>query len=135
MESPPRRYQTRLARFMTAPSIPSDGPTPAARSLICVRATRAEYAFMISGTCKTTSCSCSGTSRNSWKSWGKHYAQSPMAASDVVANIGDVSALSMQRYELLESRFYREVLKPFGLLDIIWFPALRTGGRMASLHA
>src|SRR5437763_3739393 len=58
-----------------------------------------------------------------------------MAASDVVANIGDVSALSMERYELLESRFYREVLKPFGLQDIIWFPALRTGGRMASMHA
>jgi DNA-binding CsgD family transcriptional regulator/PAS domain-containing protein len=66
---------------------------------------------------------------------GMHYAQSPMAASDIVANIGDVSALSMERYELLESRFYREVLKPFGLLDIIWFPALRTGGRMASMHA
>jgi DNA-binding CsgD family transcriptional regulator/PAS domain-containing protein len=66
---------------------------------------------------------------------GKHYAQSPMAASDVVANVGDVSALSMERYELLESRFYREVLEPFGLLDIIWFPALRTGGRMASMHA
>jgi DNA-binding CsgD family transcriptional regulator/PAS domain-containing protein len=66
---------------------------------------------------------------------GKHYAQSPMAVSDVVANIGDVSALSMDRYALLESRFYREVLKPFGLLDIIWFPALRTGGRMASMHA
>ena len=29
----------------------------------------------------------------------------------------------------------REVLKPFGLRDIIWFPALRTGGRMASMHA
>ena len=27
------------------------------------------------------------------------------------------------------------MLKPFGLQDIIWFPALRTGGRMASLHA
>ena len=58
-----------------------------------------------------------------------------MAASDVVANVGDVSALSMERYELLESRFFRDVLKPFGLLDIIWFPALRTGGRMASMHA
>ena len=66
---------------------------------------------------------------------GQHYAQSPMAAADIVSNIGDVSALSMERYELLESRFYREVLKPFGLLDIIWFPALRTGGRMASMHA
>jgi DNA-binding CsgD family transcriptional regulator len=58
-----------------------------------------------------------------------------MAASDVVANIGDVSALSMERYELYETRFFRDVLKPFGLRDIIWFPALRTGGRMASMHA
>ena len=66
---------------------------------------------------------------------GQHYEQSPMAASDVVADIGDVSALSMDRYDLLESRFFREVLKPFGLQDIIWFPALRTGGRMASMHA
>jgi DNA-binding CsgD family transcriptional regulator/PAS domain-containing protein len=66
---------------------------------------------------------------------GKHYAQSPMAAADIVSNIGDVSALSMERLELPDSRFAREVLKPFGLLDIIWFPALRTGGRMASMHA
>ena len=66
---------------------------------------------------------------------GKHYAQSPMAASDVVANVGDVNALSMEHHELHESRFFREVLKPFGLQDIIWFPALRTGGRMASMHA
>jgi DNA-binding CsgD family transcriptional regulator len=66
---------------------------------------------------------------------GKHYSQSPMAAADIVSKIGDVSALSMMRLELLGSRFAREVLKPFGLLDIIWFPALRTGGRMASMHA
>jgi DNA-binding CsgD family transcriptional regulator len=66
---------------------------------------------------------------------GKHYAQSPMAASDVVADVGDVSALSMERHDLFESRFFREVLQPFGLHVIIWFPALRTGGRMASMHA
>lgn len=66
---------------------------------------------------------------------GTHYAQSPMAAADIVANIGDVNALSMQHQDLLESRFFREVLKPFGLWDMIWFPALRTGGRMASMHA
>lgn len=68
---------------------------------------------------------------------GAHYAQSPMAAADIVSNIGDVSALAlcMERHELLESRFFREVLEPFGLLDMIWFPALRTGGRMASMHA
>ena len=66
---------------------------------------------------------------------GSQYAESPMAAADVVSNIGDVSALSMDRCQLLDSRFFREVLQPFGLLDMIWFPALRTGGRMASLHA
>ncbi|MBZ9922129.1 LuxR C-terminal-related transcriptional regulator [Mesorhizobium sp. BR1-1-7] len=66
---------------------------------------------------------------------GSHYAESPMAAADIVAEIGHVSALSMEELELAESRFHREVLKPFGLLDIIWFPALRTGGRMASMHA
>jgi len=66
---------------------------------------------------------------------GKHYAQSPMAIADIVANVGDVNTLSNERQELLESRFYHDVLKPFGLVDIIWFPALRTGGRMASLHA
>jgi DNA-binding CsgD family transcriptional regulator/PAS domain-containing protein len=66
---------------------------------------------------------------------GKNYAQSPMAISDTVANVGDVNVLSNERQELFESRFYHDVLKPFGLLDIIWFPALRTGGRMASLHA
>jgi DNA-binding CsgD family transcriptional regulator len=66
---------------------------------------------------------------------GSQYAQSPMAAADIVASIGDVSVLSTDRHELLESRFYREVLEPFGLMDMIWFPALRTGGRMASMHA
>lgn len=69
------------------------------------------------------------------ESLGKHYAESPMAVADVVSNLGDVRALSMEPHELLESRFSREVLKPFGLLDIVWFPALRTGGRMASMHA
>jgi DNA-binding CsgD family transcriptional regulator/PAS domain-containing protein len=66
---------------------------------------------------------------------GSQYAQTPMAAADIVSDIGHVSALSMNRGELLESRFYREVLQPFGLRDLIWFPALRTGGRMASMHA
>lgn len=66
---------------------------------------------------------------------GSQYAQSPMALADVVANIGDVSTLSAQRRHFSESRFFREVMEPFGLVDIIWFPALRTAGRMASLHA
>ena len=66
---------------------------------------------------------------------GEHYAQSPMAASDVVADLGDVSSLSMERFHLQESRFFKEVLEPFAIRDILWFPALRTAGRMASLHA
>jgi DNA-binding CsgD family transcriptional regulator/PAS domain-containing protein len=66
---------------------------------------------------------------------GRGYAQSPMAIADIVSDNGDVSTLSMPRFEILESQFYREVMQPFGLLDLIWFPALRTGSRVASLHA
>src|SRR3954468_6389122 len=67
---------------------------------------------------------------------GENYAKTPMAAADIVADIGHVSALSMNDLdELLESRFYRDILQPHGLQDIILFAALRTGGRMASLHA
>jgi len=66
---------------------------------------------------------------------GSQFAESPMAVADIVSNVGDVSALSTDRQQMLEGRFYREVLEPFGLTDMIWFPALRTGGRMASLHA
>ncbi|MEJ1171067.1 helix-turn-helix transcriptional regulator [Variovorax sp. CCNWLW235] len=66
---------------------------------------------------------------------GARYADSPMAAADVLSNLGDVSALSMERFHLHDSGFYREVLQPHGVLDIMWFPALRTGERMASLHA
>jgi DNA-binding CsgD family transcriptional regulator len=66
---------------------------------------------------------------------GQNYSESPMASSDVVANVGDVKALSIENSDVYEGRFFREVLKPFGLQDIIWLPALRTGGRMASMHA
>ena len=66
---------------------------------------------------------------------GENYAQSPMAVADIVANLGEVRVLSMEDGGLADSRFFRAVLEPFGLGDIIWFPALRTGGRMASMHA
>lgn len=66
---------------------------------------------------------------------GSQFAESPMAAADIVSNVGDVNSLAREPRELIESRFYHEVLEPYGLRDIIWFPALRTGGRMASLHA
>lgn len=64
-----------------------------------------------------------------------NYAKSPMAASEVVANIGDIKVLSIENIGLADSQFFNEVLKPFGLKDIIWFPALRTGRRIASMHA
>ncbi len=66
---------------------------------------------------------------------GNNYAQSPMAVADVVSSVGDVRTLSTEGPAPSESRFFHDVLEPFGLLDIIWFPALRTGNRMASLHA
>jgi DNA-binding CsgD family transcriptional regulator/PAS domain-containing protein len=66
---------------------------------------------------------------------GEHYAESPMAVADVVASIGDVSSLSMADREFAETRFSMEVLQPFGLKDILWLTALRTGGRTASMHA
>lgn len=62
------------------------------------------------------------------------YADSPMAVADIVANVGDVSALSMERFQPHDSRFHGEVLQPYGIRDLMWFPALRTGGRAASLH-
>jgi DNA-binding CsgD family transcriptional regulator/PAS domain-containing protein len=64
-----------------------------------------------------------------------YYAENPMAATDIVSNSGGVSAFSVERYQMLETRFFREVLKPFGLQDMVWFPAMQTEGRMASLHA
>ncbi|MEJ8852750.1 helix-turn-helix transcriptional regulator [Variovorax rhizosphaerae] len=66
---------------------------------------------------------------------GGQFFDSPMAVADIVSDVGDVNALSNELRQLLGSRFYREVLQPFGVIDIIWFPALRTGRRMASLHA
>jgi DNA-binding CsgD family transcriptional regulator len=36
---------------------------------------------------------------------------------------------------LFESHFYHDVLKPYGMLDYIGLNALRTGGRVASVHA
>jgi DNA-binding CsgD family transcriptional regulator/PAS domain-containing protein len=67
--------------------------------------------------------------------FGRQYADSPMAVADVVANVGDISILSKTGPPVRDTRFYRDVMHPFGLQDMIWFPALRTGGRVASMHA
>jgi hypothetical protein len=98
---------------MTVRWIRTAGPTRARLWPPCAKAWQAEYASMICGTYKTTSCSCSAM--DFLAKLGSQFAQSPMAASDIVANIGDVSSLSMERFHLLESQFYLEVLKPFGL--------------------
>src|SRR5262245_37348831 len=37
--------------------------------------------------------------------------------------------------ELFESRYYKELLKPFGFLDFIGLLGLRTNGRIAGVHA
>jgi DNA-binding CsgD family transcriptional regulator/PAS domain-containing protein len=67
----------------------------------------------------------------------RNYQQSPIAAASVVSKIGDVHTLAMicPDEELLQSRFYREVLKPFDIRDFIGSQALRTAGRIASVHA
>ena len=44
-------------------------------------------------------------------------------------------AIAVSDDEMRESRFYREVLEPFGYLDFIGLSALRTGGRVAYLQA
>lgn len=62
------------------------------------------------------------------------YAQSPMALANGLCGIGEVSALSMARFQLPGSRFHREVMQPHAIVDLMWFPALRTGRRVASLH-
>ena len=66
----------------------------------------------------------------------KHYPQSPIAAASIVGEVGDVFTLTQvcSDEELFESRFYRELLQPFGYLDFIGFMALRAGARVASIH-
>jgi DNA-binding CsgD family transcriptional regulator/PAS domain-containing protein len=68
--------------------------------------------------------------------FAKHYPQSPIAAASIVGEVGDVFTLTQvcSDEELFESRFYRELLKPFGYLDFIGCMALRAGGRVASIH-
>ena len=72
--------------------------------------------------------------------FGKLYdefsALSPFTAAASVVKVGDVMTLgeTCSEQELFESRFYRELLKPHGYLDFLGLVALRTGGRVASVH-
>ncbi len=64
-------------------------------------------------------------------------ADSPFTAGAALANVGEVATLGLtcSDQELRESRFYREVMKPFGYIDSIGLIALKTDRRIANLHA
>lgn len=62
------------------------------------------------------------------------YPNSPMAAAVPLADVGDVIPIFEAEPALLESRFYKEVIAPYGYLDYLGLVALRTDGRIASLH-
>jgi DNA-binding CsgD family transcriptional regulator/PAS domain-containing protein len=66
----------------------------------------------------------------------KHYQQSPFATASIVHEVGDVLTLATicAEDELLESRFYHDVMRPYGVYDYIGLNALRTSGRVASVH-
>jgi len=66
----------------------------------------------------------------------KHYQQSPFATASIVHEVGDVHTLATlcPEDEWRESRIYHDVLKPYGILDYIGLNALRTSGRVASVH-
>jgi DNA-binding CsgD family transcriptional regulator/PAS domain-containing protein len=67
----------------------------------------------------------------------KHYQQSPFATASIVHEVGDVLTLATicpDDDEWFESRFYRDVMKPYGVFDYIGINALRTSGRVASVH-
>jgi len=66
----------------------------------------------------------------------KHYQQSPFATASIVHEVGDVLTLATicSEDEWFESRFYHDVMKPYGVFDYIGLNALRTSGRVASVH-
>jgi len=67
----------------------------------------------------------------------KHYQQSPFATASIMHEVGDVLTLATicpEDDKWFESRFYRDVMKPYGVLDYIGINALRTRGRVASVH-
>ena len=66
----------------------------------------------------------------------RHYQESPFAAASIVHEVGDVLTLATicPVAEWLESRFYHDVMKPYGFFDYIGVNALRTSSRVASVH-
>ena len=65
------------------------------------------------------------------------FKENPYVASAMIAQVGDVMTLDSvcNDQELIETRFYKEVLKPYGYFHFIAVIALKNGGRFASLHA
>ncbi len=78
-----------------------------------------------------------GHSKEFLELFDKHYPQSPMATATILGKVGDVLTVAMlsEQENLFESRFYREIIQPHGYLDFIGVFALRTGHRLAALHA
>jgi DNA-binding CsgD family transcriptional regulator/PAS domain-containing protein len=66
----------------------------------------------------------------------KHYQRSPFATASIVHEVGDVLTLATlcPDDEWFESRFYQDVMKPYGFSDYIGINALKTSGRVASVH-
>jgi DNA-binding CsgD family transcriptional regulator/PAS domain-containing protein len=66
----------------------------------------------------------------------RHYQQSPFATASIVHEVGDVLTLATicPDDEWFASRFYHDVMKPHGIFDYIGLNALRTSGRVASVH-
>ena len=65
------------------------------------------------------------------------FKENPYVASALIAQVGDVMTLASAcaDQELKKTRFYKEVLKPYGYFHFIAVIALKTAGRFASLHA
>lgn len=71
-----------------------------------------------------------------WPEYQKFGALSPFTAVSSVRPLGEVTTLleHYSKQELDESRFFREMWKAFGYFDAIAITALRTTGRIASVH-
>ena len=72
-----------------------------------------------------------------WPEYQKFGALSPFTAIASVMRLGEVTTL-LKHYpeqELIESRFFREMWKAFGYFDAMAITSLRTGGRIATVHA
>jgi DNA-binding CsgD family transcriptional regulator/PAS domain-containing protein len=78
-----------------------------------------------------------GYSREFYDAFEKEYPSSPFVTFAPFGNVGDVATIGMlcSEQELIETRMYRQVLKPFGCHDFIGLLGLKTTGRIAVISA